>query len=140
MVMKMFAEATTPPNESTREPYSPYSSCSGSESSNLTPKDWRKIQNIVNKTVMKVADRKCRKSLEYLGDKVISQSAEITLLKEGNKRLTQALQDEQKRKTRGKKRMEEFRTRDEGNATVFSPRKVQQLQELQQASKDKKVL
>jgi hypothetical protein len=55
------------------------------------------------------------------------QSAEISSLKEGNKRLTQALQDEQKRKTRGRKLTEEFRTRDEGNATFFSPRKVKQL-------------
>lgn len=56
-----------------------------SESSNITSMDWQKIQSMVNKTVIKVADAKGRKSLEYLGDKVISQSAEITLLKEGNK-------------------------------------------------------
>jgi hypothetical protein len=140
MVMKMFAEATTPPNEGTGEPHTPCSRCSGSESSNLTPKDWRKIQNMVNKTVMKVTDRRQRRGLEYLGDKVISQSTEITLLKEGNKRLAEALQDEQKRKTRGKKLMEEFRARDEGSATFFSPRKVKQLQELQQAREDGKVV
>jgi hypothetical protein len=36
--------------------------------------------------------------------------------------------------------MEEFRTRDEDNATFFSPRKVKQLQELQQARQDEKVV
>ena len=40
---------------------------------------------------MKVTNRRQQKGLEYLGDKVISQSIEITLLKEGNKRLTEAL-------------------------------------------------
>jgi hypothetical protein len=94
----------------------------------------------VNKAMMKVTDSKHRKSLEYLGDKVISQSAEITLLKEGNKQFAVALEDEQKRKTRGKKPMEDFRTRDERNATFFSPRKVKQLQELQQARKEEKLV
>ena len=82
---------------------------------------------MVNKTVMKVTDRRQRRGLEHLGNKVISQSTEITLLKEGNKRLAEALQDEQKYKTRGKKLMEEFRARDEGSATFFSPYKVKQL-------------
>lgn len=140
VVLRIFTEATTPPNELAEEPHTPDSRRSGSKSSSLTPRDWRKIQSIVNKTVMKVTDRKHRKSLEYLGDKVISQSAEITVLREGNKRLTQALQEEQKRKTRGKKLMEDFRTRDEGNATFFSPCKVKQLQELQQARQDEKVV
>lgn len=49
---------------------------------------------------MKVADAKHMKSLEYLGDKVISQSMEITLLKEGNQRLTAALYDERTQKER----------------------------------------
>jgi len=75
---------------------------------------------------MKVTDRRQRKGLEYLGDKVISQSTEITLLKEGNKRLAEALQDTQKRETRSKKLLEEFRARDKGSATSFSPRKVKQ--------------
>lgn len=59
--------------------------------------------------MIRVADAKHRESLEYLGDKVISQSAEITLLKEGNKRLTTALHNEHKRRKRGKKLMEELR-------------------------------
>jgi hypothetical protein len=47
--------------------------------------------------------------------------------------LTEALQGAQKRRTRGRRLMEEFRVRDEGSATMFSPRRVKQLQELQQA-------
>jgi hypothetical protein len=140
VVMKIFAEATTLPDNGVEEPHAPSSRSSGSESSNLAPKHWRRIQSIVNKTIMKVTNRKHRRSLEYPGDKVISQSAEITLLKEGSKWLVAALQDEQKRKTRGKKLMEECRTRDEGNATFFSPRKLKQLQELQQARQEGKVL
>lgn len=140
VVMKMFKKAATPPGDQTEEPRTPCSRFSGSESSNLSPKDWRKIQSMVNKTVTKVADAKHRKSLEYLGDKVISQSAEITLLKEGYKRLSAALYDERSRKKRGKKLMEEFRSRDEGSATFFSPRKVKQLQDLEQAKKDEKDL
>jgi hypothetical protein len=140
VVMRIFAEATSPPDDLAEEPHTPDSRRSGSQSSSLTPRDWRKIQTIVNRTVMKVADSKHRKSLEYLGDKVVSQSAEITLLKEGNKRLAAALEDEQKRKVRGKKLIEEFRSRDECHATFFSPRKVKQLQELQQAREEEKVV
>lgn len=138
VVMRIFAKAATPPPRETEEPHTPRSRCSGSEGSSLTPKDWRKIQGIVNKTVMRVADAEHRKSLEYLRDKVISQSAEITLLKEGNKRLATALHNEHKRRKRGKKLMEEFRAKDEGNATFFNPHKVRQLQELQQARNDEK--
>ena len=36
--------------------------------------------------------------------------------------------------------MNAFRARDEDNATFFSPRKVKQLYELQQARQDKKVV
>jgi hypothetical protein len=62
------------PNDGTGEPHYPCSSCSGSESSNLTPKDWCKILNMVNKTVMKGTNRRQRRGLEYLGDMVISRN------------------------------------------------------------------
>jgi hypothetical protein len=102
VVMGIFAEATTPPNERTGEPHTPCSRCSSSESSNLPPKDWRKIQNIVNKTMMKVTGGKHRKSLEYLGDKVILQPAVITLLQEGNKRLSGSLQEYERQEAYGR--------------------------------------
>jgi hypothetical protein len=43
VVMGMFADAAMPPNEATGEPHTLFSRCSGSGSSNLTPKDWCKI-------------------------------------------------------------------------------------------------
>jgi hypothetical protein len=130
VVLKIFAEAATSLKELAEEPHTPDSRRSGSKCSSLTPRDWRKIQSIVNRAMMRMTDKEHRKSVEYLGDKVISQSAEITLLKERNKQLIAALEDEQKRETRGKKLMEEFRSRDECNATFSRPRKVKQLQEL----------
>ena len=138
VVMSIFAKAPSPPAGPVEEPHTPCNRYSDSEGSNLTPKDWRRVQGIINKTVRKVANVEHRKSLEYLGDKVISQSAEITLLKEGNKRLAAAVDNEQKRRKRGKKLMEEFRARDEGNATFFSPGKVRQLKDLQQARENEK--
>lgn len=62
---------------------------------------------------------------------------EIKLLKEGNKRLTAALYDERTRIKRGRKLMEWFIAKDEGNAFFFSPRMVKELQELEQARQER---
>jgi hypothetical protein len=102
VVIGILAEATTPINKRTGEPHTPCSRCSSSESSSLPPKDWHKIQNIVNKTMMKVTGGKHRKRLKYLGDKVISQPAVITLLQEGNKRLSGSLQEDERQEAYGR--------------------------------------
>ena len=109
MVMSIFAKAPSTLAGPVEEPNTPCNRRSDSEESNLTPKDWRRMQGIVNRIEWKVADARHRKSLEYLGDKLISQSGEIALLKEGNKRLAAALHDGQKRRKRGKKLMKTSR-------------------------------
>jgi hypothetical protein len=108
-------------------------SSSGSSTSILKADDWRKIRILLRQVDSDVYDQNARK----LNNTMHHLSTKNILLKLGCEGLENALQDEKKKRQRGKLQLE-LRAREDGNAIFYSPKKVQQAQVLQ-AEKEKAV-
>jgi len=87
----------------------------------------RKIRAIVNQVV----EQKTKKLLSKISDKLISEKAKNKILMIKNKKALGALRHAKKQKTRGKKLMEEFRSREQTTAIIFSPSKVKKCLKLE---------
>jgi hypothetical protein len=92
-----------------------------------SPTARRKIRAIVNQVV----EQKTKKLLSKTSDELISEKAKNKILMIENKKAIGALRHVKKQKTRGKKLMEESRSREQIAAIVFSPSKVKKCLELE---------
>jgi ribosomal protein L25 (general stress protein Ctc) len=68
--------------------------------------------------------------MTQLTKEVLSTRAELTLARIEKRRANEALHQENKRRKKGKKLMEEFRAQEGASAILFSPGKVQKAVEL----------
>ena len=78
-------------------------------------------------------DKKTRELLSWLQNELLSTKAKLTLAQIEKKRALEALRASKKQHKRGKKLMEEFRSRQSTGAIVFSPRKFKEFQELSES-------
>jgi hypothetical protein len=102
---------------------------SSSESSRsiLQAEDWRKIERLLNRVVADVYDKNTKKlslTMHHL-------STENILLKLRCQGLESALQNEKKKRQRGKALQFNIPPPENGGAVFYSPKKVQQARELQ---------
>jgi hypothetical protein len=113
--------------------------CSGRLSSS-PPLDWDSpsARRSIRKAVNESADRKTKKLLSKLTDKLLSTKAQLTLAKLEKKKALDALRAVQKKQKRGKKLIEEFRASKDYSTVVFSPSKVRKLLDLQKAREQAK--
>jgi hypothetical protein len=92
-----------------------------------SPTARRKIRAIVNQVI----EQKTKKLLSKISNELISEKAKNKILMIENKKAIGALRHAKKQKTRGKKLMEEFRSREQTTAIIFSPSKVKKCLELE---------
>lgn len=90
---------------------------------------------IISKTV----DKKTEKLINRLTDAVQSSRAEATLPRLGRQKAIEALRHETKKRKRGRKLIEQFRTEEGSEASPFSPNKVGATFELQEQREQGKV-
>jgi hypothetical protein len=102
-------------------------SSSESSQSILKAEDWRRIEKLLKQVVSDVYDQK----VQRLNDTMMSLSTQNILLKLQCAGLERALQNEQKKRQRGKPLQLELRAPEDGNAIFYSPKKIQQARDLQ---------
>ena len=109
---------------------------SSSESSNsvLTANDWRKIERMLKEVVNDMHSKKVRK----LNDTIQSLATSNILLEHKIKGYERALQNEKKKRQRAKPLFHQLATQQDGHATFFSPKKVQEARDLQKEQQDAK--
>ncbi|HEV7738334.1 MAG TPA: transposase [Chlamydiales bacterium] len=108
---------------------------SGSSSANtaISHNDWRKLRAMVNDVV---AGQNLEKEKKLLNT-VVGLSTDNALLKARLEGLEQALNDEKKKRKRGKGLFEELRAIEGQGAMFFSPNRIEQAKGLQQEREDK---
>jgi hypothetical protein len=82
--------------------------------------------------ISRAVDKKTKKWMTQLTEEVLSTRAELTLARIEERRASEALHQEKKRRKKGKKLMEEFRAQEGASAILFSPSKVQKAIELKE--------
>lgn len=82
--------------------------------------------------ISRTVDRKSKKWMTRLTEEVLSTKAELTLARIENRRATEALHHEKKRRKKGNQLMEKFRAQEGASATLFRPGKVQKAIELKE--------
>lgn len=102
-------------------------STSESSRSILQAEDWRKIERLLNRVVANIYDKNTKK----LSSTMHHLSTENILLKLRCQGLESALQNEKKKRQRGKALQFDIPPPENGGAVFYSPRKVQQARDLQ---------
>ena len=102
-------------------------SSSESSQSILKAEDWRRIEKLLKEVVSNVYDEKVQK----LNDTIMHLSTENILVKLRCTGLENALQNEQKKRQRGKPLQLQLQAPEDGNAIFYSPKKIQQARDLQ---------
>jgi len=94
-----------------------------------SPSKAKRLRSVVSGSVT-ARDRKTRKTLEKLGDTVLGLSAKLTLSRLRNKQLGAALRQEQRKKKRQRKVIEELRSSEGLGTLIMSPTKIQRARDL----------
>jgi hypothetical protein len=102
-------------------------SSSDSSRSILQAEDWRRIERLLNRVVTDIYDKNAKK----LSSTMHHLSTENIILKLRCQGLESALQNEKKKRQRGKPLQFELAPPENGGAVFYSPRKVQQARDLQ---------
>lgn len=114
-------------------------STSGSASSILSAKDWRKIEAMLERVVKDQLTDMEQKEVRKLSNTITAITTENAILKIENKGFREALNLEKKKRKRGKGLFEELRALDNNGATFFSPKKIDQARALQAQKEEAKV-
>jgi hypothetical protein len=88
------------------------------------------VNRRLRKMISRAVDKNTKKWMTQLTEDVLNTRAELTLARIEERKATEALHQEKKRRKRGKKPLEEFRAREGTSAVLFSPSKVQNAKEL----------
>ncbi|CEL05785.1 hypothetical protein ASPCAL06900 [Aspergillus calidoustus] len=102
-------------------------SLSDSSRSILQAEDWRKIEKLLNRVVTDIYDKNTKK----LSSTMHHLSTENIILKLRCQGLESALQNEKKKRQRGKPLQFELAAPENGGVVFYSPQKVQQARDLQ---------
>jgi hypothetical protein len=133
-VLAMFSTSgsNTPEHHSAARPGS------GSSSSAFdSPSKAKRLRSVLSGRVA-TSDRRTRRTLEKLGDTVLSLSAKLTLSRLRNKQLGAALRQEQRKKKRQKKVIEELRSSEGLGTLIMSPTKIQRARDLAMSREQEK--
>jgi DDE superfamily endonuclease/Tc5 transposase DNA-binding domain len=109
---------------------------SSSESSNsvLTAQDWKKIERLLKEVVTNVYDKRVQK----LNDTIQDLATTNILLQYKIEGYQRALQNEKKKRQRAKPLFHQLAAQQNGYATFFSPKKVQEARDLQKQQQEAK--
>ena len=125
-VLAMFS--TTGGNTPERHP-TPRPGSGSSSSAFDSPSKAKKLRSVLGGSVP-MTDRRTRKTFEKLGDTVLGLSAKLTLSRLRNKQLGAALRQEQRKKKRQRKVIEELRSSEGLGTLIMSPTKIQRARDL----------
>jgi hypothetical protein len=93
----------------------------------LTAKDWKKIERLLKEVVPDFHDKR----VVRLNDTIQDLAPTNILLQHKIEGYQRALQNEKKKRQRAKPLFHQLATQQDGHATFFSPKKVQEARDLQ---------
>ena len=100
----------------------------------LTAQDWKKIERLLKEVVTNVYDKRVQK----LNDTIQDLATTNILLQYKIEGYQRALQNEKKKRQRAKPLFHQLAAQQNGHATFFSPKKVQEARDLQKQQQEAK--